>query len=71
MVAVLEMNQRDKILWELTAHGRMKKKDLRRCTGLRLSELEPILEELVREGKIRIDTTDIISLIYWIIILNS
>lgn len=33
----------------------MKKKDLRRHTRLKLSELDPILEELAREGRIRID----------------
>ena len=64
MVADLEVNPRDNILWELSAHGRMKMKDLRRRSGLRLSELESILEELAREGKIRIDTTDIVSIIY-------
>jgi len=50
---------RDKILWELAAHGRMKKKDLRRHSGLRLPELEPILEELEKEGRIRIDARNI------------
>jgi hypothetical protein len=39
--AVLEMtdpsqSQRDMILWELTDHGKMKKSDLRRRSGLRL-----------------------------------
>jgi len=57
---VLEMtdpsqSQRDKILWELATRGRMKKKDLRQYTRLKLSELEPILEDLTREGRIRID----------------
>jgi hypothetical protein len=46
---------RDKVLWELATRGRMKKKDLRRYTRLKLSELEPILEDLTREGQIRID----------------
>lgn len=55
---------RDKILWELSAHGRMKKSDLRRRSGLRLSELETILDELAREGRVGIDTRDIVSIIY-------
>ena len=55
---------REKILWELSAHGKMKKHDLRRRSGLSLSELEPILDELVREGRIGIDTRNIVSIIY-------
>jgi hypothetical protein len=35
--------------------GRIKKKDLRRCTRQRLSELDSILEELEKDGRIRID----------------
>jgi hypothetical protein len=42
----------------------MKMRDLRRRSGLRLSELEPILEELAREGQIGIDTRNIVSIIY-------
>jgi hypothetical protein len=69
MVVVLEMidpsqSLREKILWELSAHGKMKKRDLRRRSGLRLSELEPILEDLAREGRIGIDTRNIVSIIY-------
>lgn len=69
LVTVLEMtdpsqSQRDMILWELTDHGKMKKSDLRRRSGLRLSELEPILEELAKKGRIRTDTRDIVSIIY-------
>ena len=51
----LSQSPHDKVLWELATHGRMKKKDLRRYTRLKLSELEPILEDLTREGRIRID----------------
>ena len=69
MVADLEMidpsqSLREKILWELSTHGKMKKHDLRRRSGWRLSELEPILEELAREGRIGIDTRNIVSIIY-------
>jgi DNA-binding MarR family transcriptional regulator len=52
---------RDKVLWELANHGKMKKSDLRRRTKLNLSELEPILEELEKEGRIRIDANMISS----------
>jgi len=50
---------RDKVLWELATRGRMKKKDLRRYTRLKLSELDPILEKLEKEGRIRIDANTI------------
>jgi len=54
----------DKILWALSEHDRkMKRSELRRRTGLRIQEINPILEELEREGWIRIDSKDIISLI--------
>jgi hypothetical protein len=48
-------NPPDKVLWILHEHGRMKRSELRRRTGLRLYELEPVLEELAKEGRIRID----------------
>jgi hypothetical protein len=48
-------NPPDKILWTLHEHGSMKRSELRRRTGLRLYELEPVLEELAKEGRIRID----------------
>ena len=58
------MTPRDRVLWELACHGgKLKKSDLRRRTRLKLSELEPILEELARDGKIRIDSRNIVSLI--------
>jgi hypothetical protein len=40
----------------------MKKSELRRQTGLKMYEISSLLEDLEREGKIRIDGT-IISLI--------
>jgi hypothetical protein len=69
MVTVLEtidpsQSLREKILWELSTHGKMKKRDLRRCSGLRLSDLETILDELAREGRIGIDIRNIVSIIY-------
>ena len=46
---------RDRILWILTNNGgRMERSRLRTCTGMRYAVLNPILEELVREGRIRL-----------------
>ncbi len=46
----------DSILWILSDHGgSMKISELRQRTGLRLHELAPLLEDMEREGKIRID----------------
>ena len=54
---------RDRILWILSnSGGRMERAKLRRCAGMRLADLEPILGELAREGRIRI-TGEIISVI--------
>jgi DNA-binding MarR family transcriptional regulator len=62
LAAILAMTTQDQVLWTLSEHGSMKRKELRRRTGLRLHELIPILEDLEREGKIRIEK-DTISLI--------
>ena len=54
---------RDRILWILSnSGGKMERSTLRRRVGMRLADLEPILGELAREGRIRI-TGEIISLI--------
>ena len=54
---------RDRILWILSSSGgKMERSRLRRCAGMRLADLEPILGELAQEGKIKI-TGEIISLI--------
>ena len=46
---------RDRILWVLTNHdGRMERGRLRRCAGIKCADLDPILSELAREGKIKI-----------------
>jgi hypothetical protein len=46
---------RDRVLWILTEHGgQMKRSRLRAHTGMRYALLNPILEEMTREGKIRI-----------------
>jgi ribosomal protein S25 len=64
-VEVLEMTQspRDKVLWELYNSRKMKKSNLRQRTGLRLSELDSILEELEKEGRVRIETRNMVLII--------
>jgi hypothetical protein len=53
---------RDRILWILCNHGRkMERSRLRRHTGMRYAIMDPILEELAWEGKIRI-SDDMITL---------
>jgi hypothetical protein len=42
----------------------MERSRLRRCAGMRYADLDPILSELAREGRIRIDVRDIVSIIY-------
>jgi len=68
MVAILEMTDssqspRDRILWILTNSGsRMERSRLRRCAEIKLADLNLILGELAREGRITI-TGETISLI--------
>jgi hypothetical protein len=46
---------RDRILWILANNGgRMERSRLRAATGMRYALLNPILDELVRESRIRI-----------------
>ncbi|MGD0954290.1 MAG: hypothetical protein ABR985_18185 [Methanotrichaceae archaeon] len=58
-MAVLEMTSlsqspRDRILWILANNGgRMEQSGLRARTGMRYALLNPILEEMAREGKIK------------------
>jgi hypothetical protein len=53
---------RDRILWVLANRGKkLERSRLRRCAGMRLADLDPILEELEKEGKIRI-AEDMITL---------
>jgi len=40
----------------------MERSRLRRCAGMKLADLDSILGELVRAGKIRIDAGNMISL---------
>lgn len=62
--ANLSQPLRDLILWILAERGRkMERNRLRMFTGRDYAILNPILEELIREGRIRIDSKDIVSLI--------
>ena len=50
----LSQSPRDRILWILANNdGRMERSRLRARTGMRYTLLNPILEELAREGKIK------------------
>ena len=66
-MTALSQSPRDRILWILANHGGMMERSrLRRCMAMRYALLNPILEELVREGRIKITVTmqrDLISLI--------
>lgn len=53
----------DRILWILTnSSGKMDRSRLRRCTGIKLADLNLILGELAQEKKIKI-TGEVVSLI--------
>jgi hypothetical protein len=46
----------DRILWILSEHGgQMERSRLRAAMGMRYAPLNPILDELTKEGRIRID----------------
>jgi hypothetical protein len=62
MIDHSSQSPRDRILWILSEHGgQMERSRLRRATGMRYALLNPILEELARDGKIRI-SDDMITL---------
>jgi DNA-binding MarR family transcriptional regulator len=55
-------SQHDRILWALSnSSGKMKRSDLRRRVSMKLSDLDHIIEELAKEGHIRI-SGDMVSL---------
>jgi predicted transcriptional regulator len=62
----LSHSPRDRVLWILAHHGgKMKRSRLRAATGMRYAMLNPILEELAREGRIRFTPSedgDLVSL---------
>jgi hypothetical protein len=52
---ISSQSPRDRVLWILSEHdGQMERSRLRRHAGMRYALLNPILEELARDGKIRI-----------------
>ena len=65
-MTTLSQFPRDRVLWILAAHGgKMERSRLRRCMGVEDALLNPILEELAREGRIKMMTGkygDLISL---------
>jgi len=62
-MASFSQSQRDRILWILANNGgKMEQSRLRARTGMGYAILNPILHELVREGRIKI-AGDFISLI--------
>ena len=51
----LSQSPRDRVLWILANNGgTMERSRLRATTGMRYALLNPILEELAREGRIKI-----------------
>jgi hypothetical protein len=59
----MPQSPRDRILWILTnSSGKMDRSRLRRCTGIKLADLNLILGELAQEKKIKI-TGEVVSLI--------
>jgi len=60
---ILEMTSfshspRDRILWILANNGgKMERSRLRAATGMRYALLNPILDELMKDGRIRIAVT--------------
>jgi len=54
---------RDRILWILSSSGgKIDRSRLRRCAGIKLADLNLILGELAREGRIRI-TGEVVSIL--------
>ena len=50
----LSQSPRDRILWTLANNGgKMERSRLRASTGMRYALLNPILEELAKEGRIK------------------
>jgi hypothetical protein len=54
---------KDRVLWILTnSGGKTNRSRLRRCAGIKLADLNLILGELAREGRIRI-TGEVVSIL--------
>jgi len=55
MTSLLVQSMRDRVLWLLENNGgRMERASLRRKIGWRYAVLDPLLEELEKEGRIKI-----------------
>jgi hypothetical protein len=52
----LSQSPRNRILWRLanSEGGKMERSRLRRCAGIKLADLDFILGEMAREGRIKI-----------------
>jgi len=54
-MTTISQSPRDRILWILSNNGgKMERSRLRALTGMRYALLNPILDELAKEGRIRI-----------------
>jgi len=66
-MTTLSQSPRDRILWILANNGgKMERSRLRAATGMRYALLNPILDELASEGRIRLalgKEGDMVSLI--------
>jgi len=66
-MTTLSQSLRDRILWILVNNGsKMERSRLRRRMGMRYALLNPILEDLAREGRIKMTVAkheDLVSLI--------
>ncbi len=55
MTSLLVQSMRDRVLWMLAdSDGKMERSSLRRRVGWKYSILDPVLEELEKEGRIKI-----------------
>ena len=55
MTSLLVQSMRDRVLWMLAdSDGKMEQSSLRRRVGWKYSILDPVLEELEMEGRIKI-----------------
>ena len=57
----LLQSPRDRILWILANSGcKMERSRLRRCMGMKYTDLDPVIAELARDGMIRRDSRNMI-----------
>ena len=55
MTSLLVQSMRDRVLWMLAdCNSKMERSSLRRRVGWKYSILDPVLEQLEKEGKIKI-----------------